>query len=532
MRSGRNGRAASRRLPWVRAWILVACLAVGAPGAGAPPAGADPQTAPRPGADGPYNLTIFHTNDMHGHFLPRPAPWRQDGRMVGGIIALAWHLQDQRRTAAADVLVDAGDFMTGNPVCTLTEDGVPGAAMARMMTMLGYDAGAIGNHEFDVGAPALAKLVPRFGFPLLAMDILAPDGRPAFGDEPVILERGGVRVGIMGVSCADMEDLVTGARMGGLVMAEQAELVRTRTAALDEATDLIVLLSHDGVEEDKELAAALQGSGVDVIVGGHSHTRLNEPLLVAGILIVQAGSQMTELGRLDLQVRDDAVAAYRGELVSLWSDGTSAAPELTRTVQAYEETVQQTFGRRIGTLAVDLRKGEGETPLGNWLADVLRRRAQTQVALINTGGIRKELRAGPLTALDIHEILPFANSLVTVELTDRQLAAVVQCNADAAVGGGHGILQVSGLTYAYSPAPDGKTALVQDIRVAAEPLQAGGVYSVALPDYVASMAHVYLNIAVPPLTDLGVTLADVVIADVERMGTVSAAVEGRILRLE
>lgn len=508
-------------------WAGAAGLALGGVGLPGTAAG-EPQLQ----ASGPYDLTLFHTNDMHGQFLPQPAAWDSQGRMVGGVIALAWHLAEQRRTAAPSIFLDAGDFMTGNPVCNLTEDGVPGAAMARMMTLLGYDAGAFGNHEFDIGAENLAKLATRFGFPLLAMDILGPDGRPALRDEPVVLERAGLKVGVMAVSCADMEDLVTSARMGGLTMGDQAGLVRDRAAALDPATDLIVLITHNGVDGDKELAAALQGAGVDVIVGGHSHTRLREPLVVGGIVIVQAGSRMTDLGRLDLTVRDDQVAGYNGRLVTLWSDSTSAGPELTALAQGYETQVRETFGRRIGTLEVDLDKGKGENLLGNWLADILRERAGADVALINTGGIRKELRAGPLTALDIHEILPFANSLVTVELTDRQLAAVVQRNADAAVDGDHGILQVSGLSYAYRAAADGKSAEVEEILVGGRPLQAGGVYTVALPDYVAGMAHVYLNIEVPPLTDLGVTLTQAVIEAVEEAGTVRAALEGRIRTLD
>ena len=186
----------------------------------------------------------------------------------------------------------------------------------------------------------------------------------------------------------------------------------------------------------------------------------------------------------------------------------------------------------IGTLEVDLRKGRGESLLGNWLADVLRERAGADVALINTGGIRKELLAGPLTALDIHEILPFANSLITMELTSRQLAAIVQRNADAGVERTHGILQISGLTYASRPAPDGSTAGVEEITVGGRPLDPGGIYTVALPDYVAAMAHVYLNIEVPEVYDLGVTLTQVVVESVEATGTVTAALEGRIRQLD
>ena len=507
-------------------WIVLAA------GVAAQATGQPAWAGPVAQAPGPFDLTLFHTNDGHSHFLPRPAAWRDDGRMVGGVIPVAWHLQDQRRTAAADIFVDAGDFLTGNPVCTLEEDGVPGYAVADMMTLMGYDAGVIGNHEFDIGADRLARLLPRFGYPVMALDILGPDGRPAFPSDPVVLERGGVKVGILAVSCGGMEEVVTASRLGGLPMADQEEIVRREVAALDPRTDLIVLLSHNGVDGDKELAARLTGAGVDAIIGGHSHTRLKEPLLENGIIIVQAGSKLADLGRLDLRVENDEVAAYHGQLVTAWSDGTFAGPELTALVTGLENLVKDVYGRRIGTLTTDLTKGGGETVLGNWLADILRARAGTDVALINTGGIRKELRAGDLTALDIHEILPFANSLITMELSGGQLAAVVQRNADNGVAGGHGILQVSGLKYVYRPASDGKTAEVKEIQVGGKLLDPAGVYTVALPDYVASMAHVYLDVEVPEVHDTGVTLTQVVIEAVEAAGEVGSALDGRITELQ
>jgi len=200
-------------------------------------------------------------------------------------------------------------------------------------------------------------------------------------------------------------------------------------------------------------------------------------------------------------------------------------------VDGFAAQVQEEFGRTIGTLAVDMKPGRGETLLGNWLADVLRARAGSEVALINSGGIRKALLAGPLTALDIHEILPFANELVTMEISGRQLARIVQRNADSDIRRDHGILQVSGLRYAYRAAADGSSAVVEEIEVGGKPLATDAVYTVALPDYVAAMSHVYLDIEVPPLTDLGQTLAAVVIQAVEISGTVTAAREGRIRRL-
>ncbi len=506
--------------------LLLALNLIGAPG--------EAQAklpAPVPGA-GPWNLTLFHTNDTHSYFLPRPATWRDDGKMIGGAIPLAWHLADQRRHAAPDLLLDAGDFMTGNPVCLLEEDGVPGVAVARMMSGLGYDAGVVGNHEFDMGAEQIAKLVPYFDHPLFGGDIIDAQGRPAFRREPLILERGGLRIGIMGFSCDGMTEVVTAAKLNGLRMAKQATLAREIAADIDAKTDLIIMITHNGVDGDKALAGELTGAGIDIIVGGHSHTRLKKPVLENGILILQAGSKMTNLGRLDMQVADDRVVSYDGRLIDLWSDGTFGDDAFNKLVTGYENQVLKEYGREIGTLAKDLKKGRGEHNLGNWLADCLRTEAGADVALINSGGIRKVLNKGPITALDITEMLPFANNLVRLKVSGEQLAAIVQRNADSGVTGDHGILQVSGLRYTYRQSEDNESAEVTEILVGGEDLDLKRTYTVAMPDFVATMNDVYLQIDLPEVDDLGQTLSKIVVKAVERDGTVSARIEGRIKRLD
>ncbi len=315
-------------------------------------------------------------------------------------------------------------------------------------------------------------------------------------------------------------------------MAEQAEIVRAQVAELDPWTDLLILLTHNGVEDDRELARRLAGVGVDVIVGGHSHTRLEEPELVEGILIVQAGSAWANLGRLDLAVEEDRVVRYAGRLVTLWADGAEAEPGLTRVVRKYSERMDREFKREIGTLVTDWRRGRGETNIGDWLADRIRERAGADVSLVNSGTIRKNLNAGPITALDIHEILPFSNTLVTLVLTGEQLATVVQRNADHQVSGGHGILQVSGVEYEFRSRADGETAEVLEIAVGGRPLDTAGSYRVAMPDFVAMMGDVYLGVAIPEPQDVGVTMTQAILEAVEAAGPISCAVEGRIRRLD
>ncbi|MFH1845636.1 MAG: bifunctional UDP-sugar hydrolase/5'-nucleotidase [bacterium] len=499
--------------------VLVVLLALAVwvlPGSGSLAAEGEPE----------WNLTIFHTNDMHGAFLPEPASWRDDRAEVGGVIALASHLADQRQSTTASLLLDAGDFMTGNPICVMAEDNVLGAGFVQMMNAIGYDVGVIGNHEFDNGRDNAWRLPGVAAFPLLAADILDENGEPEFAHEPVIRERGGLKIGIMGVSCAGLLAVAAHSHTAGLSMREQARAVREMIAELDPATDLLILITHNGVDGDDELAVELVGSGLDLIVGGHSHTRLNEPLVVGDILIVQAGSHIKNLGRLDLRVEDDRVVAHRGELIQLVAAGATAGPELTALVSSYQQRLDEEFGVVIGNLVSDWRRDGGESNIGDWLTDRIRERCAADVAFLNSGTIRKNLVAGPITLLDIHEILPFSNTLVTCELTGAELTTILTTNAESQAGRGYPRLQVSGLRYGFRQVGD-HVELV-DVTVGGEPLRQDAVYRVGTADYVISMSGRYFGFQVLDVEDVGIGLTDAIVAAVQEAGTIDAVVDGRI----
>jgi len=503
------------------ATLVLLSFLVGIPGSVASAA------KPREG-EGPWNLTIFHTNDMHAAFLPQPASWREDRAEVGGLIALAWHLDDQRKDITASILLDAGDFMTGNPICEIEVDGVRGAGFLDMLNLVGFDASVVGNHEFDLGRKNARALAARARFPLLAADILNEAGDLEFDQAFVVLERGDLRIGIMGISCNELFRLTTKSRTGGLSLRSQVTVVRDMIQQLDPETDLLVLITHNGVSGDEALATQLAGSGLDVIVGGHSHTRLNKPVLVDDIIIVQAGSKLQNLGRLDLQVADDRVVSYQGRLVPLLAAGTSASAELTHLVEEYRRRIDDEFGRVIGQLQQGWHRAtHRESNIGNWIADRMRERAQCQIAFMNAGGIRKDLPPGPITLLDMHEILPFANSIVRFELDGAQLMTVLEENARAATTKAHGILQVSGLRYSYRAVGD--HVELTEVEVGGQRLRKDRVYQIAAPDYVVAMADVYMNLQPSPAAiDLEVRLADAMIAAIQADMVVNAEVEDRI----
>lgn len=496
-------------------------LAASAPAAVPPP--------PPVRGEGPWNLTLFHINDTHTAFMPEPATWRDDHAPAGGIVALASHLEEQRRGAAASLLLDAGDFMTGNPVGEIEVDGVPGGGWIDMLNLLGIDAGTIGNHDFDQGRDNARRLAARAAWPIMALDLRDERGELVFAQEPVIFERGGLRVGVIGVTCSELFEVTADVRVAGLRLDDQRAVIRRWIAELDPKTDLLVLLTHDGLDVDQELARDLAGSGLDVIVGGHSHSRTREPRLVGGILVVQAGSHAKNLGRLDLRVADDRIVAYDGRLVEVLAEGRRADAALEALAESYAARVDAAFGQVIGRLARDWRRdGRGESNVGSWICDRLREAAGADVALLNSGTLRRDFLAGPVTLLDVHSLVPFNNTLETFRIDGAGLRGIVLANARTAEVGGEGILQVSGLRYAYAWADS--TPEVLDLTVGGEPLDPARVYTVACPDFVVQKARIYMDMDPPASSYAGMTITDAIADAVRKAGVIDATTDGRITR--
>jgi 2',3'-cyclic-nucleotide 2'-phosphodiesterase (5'-nucleotidase family) len=268
-----------------------------------------------------------------------------------------------------------------------------------------------------------------------------------------------------------------------------------------------------------------------LIIGGHSHTTIFKPIRVDKTLICQAGSNGKYIGKLDLFLDSKGkVLSYHNNLVETFVDKVRPDTLVKNKIDEMEKNLDINLDEKIGELEIPwIRNDEGESNIGDFLADAMIIYAKADVAFTNSGGIRKNLRAGPITVRDIWEIAPFSDRLVLIELTGEELLNVLEKNCRKDID----LLQVSGVKYSYAPErPYGERVI--DVRVNNEKIVPYKKYKAVINDYIMAQSKDFLGIAQQNLKykflqDLD---RDVFIKEVKKRGAINSEVEGRIRRLK
>ena len=439
-------------------------------------------------------LTILHTNDWHGYAFEED----YEGVPSGGVAACAVEVARLRQEMPGKVLVlDAGDLLSGHPAASFEAEGVRGLPFVDLWQRIGYDAWAIGNHELDHGRANLAALLERISPPALCGNWLAPPpggGEPVAGRDPaplkarpfLVLERAGLRVGVVGLVTGELTDLAAKEALQGTVVASPEAALAQIWPALDTQSDIQIALTHMGVDADRQLAAAFPE--LEVIVGGHSHKFVHRPQRVGNVVIVQAGCYGKVLGRLDLEIRDRQVVSAEGRLMNLpRPTDAEIDPELLAAEQALRGRIEALDAQVVGVVPAPLgRSYHRASPLGNVVAEACRRAAQADVGFVNSGGLRTDLEAGPMSRADLMALLPFDNELVRFTLTGAELEEVCRHNARVSLNEDHGILQVAGLSYRFSRGATADEVVVEGIEIGGEALDRDASYLCAGNDYIVT----------------------------------------------
>lgn len=483
---------------------------------------------------GDHRITIFHTNDVHATFTSSTATWRDDEPQIGGFAALEYHLAHERKTAPHSLYLDGGDFMTGNPISNIERNGVLGGALIELFERAGLDAMALGNHEFDHPQPNPRRIVETAKFPILSANVLEEDGSYFTGKPYVIREVGGARVGIIGLSPDDLAELVGGDALAGLTTKVSLDVLPSIIEEIDPLTDVIVLLTHEGLEVDRKVAAAV--AGIDIIVGGHSHTRLENGEWVNDVFIVQAGSKLRYVGRMDFHVENDAVVDVEYRLIPLWADDITPPAKTVAMIATIEQQINADYGVVVGQSSGELgRDYHQESDLGNWLTERVRRATGADIAFLNSGGLRKNMPAGDIKKLDIVEILPFSNMLCTFSITGAKLIEVIEQNIETGLAEEHGILQMSGIQVEWGQTEDkvyvAEANLGNDRDGYSTPIDRDAVYTIGTVDYVGkSQPLKYLGYQPEGVQGLGRVLSDSILETLEDDPAIAAPTARRAIR--
>jgi len=451
------------------------------------------------------SLTILHVNDTHGHIIPYQDKSADPGRPVGGAEYLA-KMIERERAANPDgtILLSAGDMFQGTPVSNLFH----GKPVIEIMNYLHYDAMALGNHEFDWGQDVLQSIISSASFPVVSANVFKRGGRHIPGVKSyVILKRKGVRIAVIGITTPDTYYTSKPGNLTGLTFVHPEKVLPSiirRVRA--QGASIVVALTHDGLDADRELARKV--SGIDIIVGGHSHTAIMDPVIESGTVIVQAGSNGIYLGVLNItfdRAKKKILSYTRKNELRLVSPASGAQldPNVAHIVDKYETQIKTEFSKVIGTAAADLtRDRAGESCLGDIITDAMREASGAGIAFQNAGGIRADIPRGPITMEAVFTTLPFEDDMVTMNLTGEQIRELLEKSVLS-----EKMLQVSGMRIVYDLSkPVG--AKVASVELAGKPMEPRETYRIVTNDFLASGGDQFnifkqgRNISVgPPLRD-------------------------------
>jgi 2',3'-cyclic-nucleotide 2'-phosphodiesterase (5'-nucleotidase family) len=494
-------------------------------------------------ADPSRELTILYTNDFHSAIDPIPAYWLPGAPRLGGAAQLSTLIRQIRARERPVFLFDTGDLFTGM-LSFLTK----GEALMELMAGMGYDAMAIGNHEFDYGADNFETQMYRVPFPILGANIFHKGTGHRYSRPYVIVERDGVRLGVIGIIGQDARSVALPSGITGLEFPDPIPIVRELVALLKPQVDLVVVLAHQGktgpmqtdaearpevqrdFDEDIRLCGAVPG--IDVFIGGHAHRGIEQPYVHpdTGTRIVQTYGYGTRLGYLRLQLdHQGRIARHHGELLKVWSDRLEPDPVIVAKLEPYRKQVAPLIGEVVGHASARLvRDYRAESSLGAFVTDVMRARSGAEIAITNAGGLRADLPEGAVTKGDVLDALPFVNSLVTLELRGAQIRELLEQGLTLE----RGMVQVSGLRARYDPVRPAGARLLE-VSVGGAPLEPARVYRVATNSFLAQGGDLYTTfLQGRVIDDSGTLLSELVMDFLRQQGTIDPPALGRLVPVE
>ena len=482
-------------------------------------------------------VTLLFTNDVESAYDPIPAFWRNDLESIGGIAEMTTLIRDLRKTEPNTFLFDCGDIFTG-ALAKLTE----GELAFELMTSMGYDAMAIGNHEFEYGAEIFAWEKNRAPFPVLGANLFYRGTSHPYAQPHAVLERNGVRIGVIGIMGQDAATAIIPSFIAPLDVTDPAEAVRRSVKEIRDDVDLVVLLTHQGktapMQTDAEVDPRLQRDidadyrlageveGIDVLFAGHADAGTPEPVVheKTGTRIMQTYGQATYLGylRLTLDGETGKIVAHEGKLIPVDSARLSPDPVVRAKLEKYRSLYPELREKVGRTEARMNRRYIEESDVGNLFADIFVQVSKADVGFVHGGSLRKDLPSGEVAIVDILDTYPFVDELVVMRMTGAQIRRVLEQSLTLE----RGLLQVSGIEIVYDLSKPERQRLVS-MRHQGSLIEPADELEVAVSGFLAEGGDLYDGF--PEATRLRTLgkVSDVVVDYFRRRDIVKVPLRGR-----
>ena len=353
-------------------------------------------------------VTVLHTNDLHGRV--------SYGGGCPGFAKIAAFFKKIKSERKHVLTLDAGDCISGTPVSSIFK----GTPIFGIMSLMKYDAAAIGNHEFDHGWKHIAKFKKALNAPLLCANAFSPD-KKLLGDAPhKIFERNGLKIGVIGVVSEYTPYLATKKGNGGVIFHKASEILKAQVKKLRSKCHIIIALTHVGIDYDRELATNLKG--IDLIVGGHTHTHLETPEKINDTWIVQAHLFGKQVGivEIDYDFESKKIKTLTGKTVS-----GKALPKGDQAIKKLVEKWEKKVSAKVDIPLFKARKSLDIDETREMFEKVMQEYTTSDFGFYNKKGIRGVIFKGPVSIRRIWEIEPFGNTIFKVKIKGVNIDGVL-----------------------------------------------------------------------------------------------------------
>ena len=498
------------------------------------------------------STVILHTNDVHGG--------------IAGYAQVAALKQYYQNCGAYVLLFDAGDFIQGDPTVSASQ----GATAIELMNLAGYDAAALGNHEFDYGYENLTKLAKAAKFPILSANTLY-NGRTAFGDNKIFTAPDGTKIGVFGLETPETATKAHPGKIKGVTFPAGQEMFKIAQKQVDalktQGCGIIVCLGHLGIDNESvgnrsiDLLNAVKG--IDVFIDGHSHSDLEAVKAATGgtgkvgsALLTSTGTKLANIGCVVISKDGITASTIPTAELTVTPNKTVAA-----RAAAIQKQIDDDYGAVFAKTTYELNGAkapngnrDGETNLGDLITDALVWGAKqngeaVDAAVTNGGGIRATIKAGDITKKDVNTVLPFGNTLSIVKVTGTELLEALEASTYCTPDALGGFPQVSGIMFTVDTAkaydagslyPDSTYHAPKSINrvtiqsVGGKAFDAKAVYTIATNDFMAAGGDTYYAFKTASANyDLGVPMDEVLMDYIKTelkgvVGDTYAKPQGRI----